>query len=364
MRLDSCRRPPRANKRQGSTNPPSNGSLIAALACVVLAGNVTQVRAAAYWLPEEGNDVIGVIEETLAGPDDTLLDIARRYNVGYEEIRLANPELDPWLPGIDRPVQIPAQFILPQSARKGLVLNLAEMRIYYFPKASRGEKAQVITHPVSIGRVDWKTPLGLTRIAKKAHKPSWYPPASIRAEHEEKGDPLPKVVPPGPDNPLGEHALRLAIPGYLIHGTNKPFGIGMRVSHGCVRMYPEDIAALFDIVPVGTPVSIIDQPVKAGWQNGVLYLEAHPAGAVRELNEALDPTDAVRRIVEATHRAPELAVDWDQVSRVVYDLSGTPEPISLNGIDAARALRVEREAGAARPAPRRVPASWESLSER
>lgn len=274
----------RTNLRRRTVN--SNGRRLAGtvLACSLFAGAIGQAHAAAYWLPESGNDVVGTIEQTLAGPEDTLLDIARRYNVGYEEIRLANPDLDPWLPGIDRPVQIPGRFILPQAARKGLILNLAEMRLYYFPKAARGEKAQVITHPVSIGRVDWKTPLGQTRISKKAHKPSWYPPASIRAEHKEKGDPLPKVVPPGPDNPLGEHALRLAIPGYLIHGTNKPFGIGMRVSHGCVRMYPEDIAALFDIVPVGTPVTIIDQPVKAGWQNGVLYLEAHPAGAVRELS--------------------------------------------------------------------------------
>ncbi|MGI9334586.1 MAG: L,D-transpeptidase family protein [Gammaproteobacteria bacterium] len=316
--------------------------------------------ARTFWLPEEGSDVIGFVEETLVGPEDTLLDIARRYNVGYEEIRLANPALDPWLPGIDKPVVIPGRHVLPQAPRVGLVLNLAEMRVYYFPEPSAGERSTVITHPVSIGRVDWKTPLGLTRISKKAHQPSWYPPESIRAEHAANDDPLPKVVPPGPDNPLGEHALRLAIPGYLIHGTNKPFGIGMRVSHGCVRMYPEDIAGLFDIVPVGTKVNIIDQPIKAGWDNGVLYLEAHPAGAVRELNEPLDPTDAVRRIVMATRSSPEMPVDWDQVSRIVYDLSGTPEPISQGAVDAPG----DEHRAAVQHRSSNVPVSWQRLSER
>lgn len=337
---------------------------LATVSALVAASLAPPAGARTYWLPEDGGDVVGVMEETLVGPQDTLLDIARRYNVGYEEIRLANPSLDPWLPGIDKPVIVPARYVLPQAPRKGMVLNLAEMRVYYYPKPKAGERPTVITHPVSIGRVDWKTPLGVTTISTKTHLPSWYPPESIRAEHAAKDDPLPKVVPPGPDNPLGEHALRLGIPGYLIHGTNKPFGIGMRVSHGCVRMYPEDIASLFDTVPVGTRVNIIDQPIKAGWDNGVLYLEAHPAGAVRELNEPLDPTDAVRRIVTATRTSPDMPVDWDQVSRVVYGLSGAPEPISQNAVDAAREAHRNAAAASTTRNTTNVPATWQPVAER
>ena len=133
-----------------------------------------------------------------------------------------------------------------------------------------------MTFPVGIGRMDWSTPLGVTRVKIKIADPAWYPPASIRDEHTSDGNPLPDKIAPGPDNPLGQYALQLALPGYLIHGTNRPYGVGMRVSHGCVRLYPEDISRLFDAVSVGTPVRIINQPYKAGWYHGVLYFEAHP----------------------------------------------------------------------------------------
>jgi lipoprotein-anchoring transpeptidase ErfK/SrfK len=169
-------------------------------------------------------------------------------------------------------VILPTQHILPDTPREGLVLNLPEMRLYYYPKPSTGKPRTVVTFPVSIGRMDWATPLGLTRVTAKVINPVWYPPASIRAEHEQEGQALPPEVAAGPDNPLGQYALQLGRPGYLIHGTDRPYGIGMRATHGCIRLYPEDIQRLFEEVPVGTPVRIVNQPYKAGWYRGVLYL--------------------------------------------------------------------------------------------
>jgi L,D-transpeptidase ErfK/SrfK len=173
-------------------------------------------------------------------------------------------------------VVIPSRYILPDAKRDGIILNAPEMRLYYFRPGANGQPPVLETYPVSVGRMDWSTPVGTTRIVKKVRHPSWRPPASIRREAEESGEPLPEVIPPGPANPLGDYALRLAIPGYLIHSTNKPFGVGMRVTHGCIRMYPEDIATLFPEVAVGTPVQIVNQPLKLGWLFDTLYIEVHP----------------------------------------------------------------------------------------
>jgi L,D-transpeptidase ErfK/SrfK len=148
--------------------------------------------------------------------------------------------------------------------------------MYYFPQPRDGEPAYVKTYPISIGRMDWETPLGLTKIVSKARNPTWYPPESVREEHAADGKPLPRIVPPGPDNPLGEYAMRLGLPGYLIHGTNRPAGVGMRVTHGCVRMFPEDIDYLFAQIGVDTPVRIINEPVKIGWDGDELVMEVHP----------------------------------------------------------------------------------------
>ncbi|MEN8260051.1 MAG: L,D-transpeptidase family protein [Pseudomonadota bacterium] len=218
-------------------------------------------------------DFPGEATYTHALKGDTLLDIARRFGLGQDEILLANPTVDRWLPKEDTKVRLPTSYILPKAPRKGIVLNIAELRLYYFPS---GQPGTVVTHPVSIGRQDWQTPLGTTRIVGKTKNPTWTPPESIKREHAEQGDFLPDVVPAGPDNPLGLYAMRLGIPGYLIHGTNKGFGVGMRVSHGCVRMYPEDIERLFPRVKIGTPVTIVNQPIKVGWYNDTLYIEIHP----------------------------------------------------------------------------------------
>jgi L,D-transpeptidase ErfK/SrfK len=234
------------------------------------------VLAATYDLPSEYFDVVGSVRTVTATYEDTLLEIARRTDIGQDQMERVNPEVDRWLPGEGTRITIPSHHILPEGPRKGLVLNLPEMRMYYYPPKKAGQPMQVQTFPISIGRMDWATPLGKTSIVVKVKDPGWRPPASIRREHAERGDPLPAYVPPGPNNPLGRYALKLGIPGYLIHSTDKPLGVGMRVSHGCIRMLPEDIEKLFPQVPTGTPVRIVNQPIKAGWYGGKLYLEVHP----------------------------------------------------------------------------------------
>lgn len=221
--------------------------------------------------------------------EDTLIDIAVEHHLGQDEIVLANPMVDRWLPGAGTPVRIPTSFILPNAPRQGIVVNLPEMRIYYFPGDDR-----VVTYAIGIGRVDWKTPLGRTQIAGKMENPSWTPPPSIVAEHLADGDVLKPYYPPGPDNPLGLFAFRLGIPGYLIHSTQKTNGIGMRVSHGCMRMYPADIEKFFPTVKAGTTVNIVNQPVKVGWHHDTLYIQVYPEmeempmSYEQRLNMALD----------------------------------------------------------------------------
>ncbi len=195
------------------------------------------VQAERFEMPPDGNDVVGALTVVSARADDTLLDIARRHGLGYEDIVRANPGVDTWLPGEGTEVLLPTRFVLPPGSRQGVVLNLAEYRMYYFPEPKDGEPAMVMTYPMSIGRMDWETPLGLASVVSKVKNPTWYPPESVRAEHAADGDPLPRIVPPGPKNPLGKFAMRLSIPGYLLHCTNRTAGVGMRVTHGCLRMF-------------------------------------------------------------------------------------------------------------------------------
>jgi L,D-transpeptidase ErfK/SrfK len=284
-------------------------------------------QAAVYTLPPPGIDVIGQVKVVYATKDDTLLDIARRHSLGYDEIVHANPGLDRWAPGDGTPIVLPTRYILPDTPREGIVLNIAEMRLYYYPPASTGAERVVYTFPVSIGRMDWKTPLGATKVVAKDIDPAWRPPASIKAEHAAEGDILPDVVPGGPDNPLGRYAMRLGVPGYLIHSTNKPFGIGMRVTHGCVRMYPEDIEWLFGMVQVGTPVRLIDQPVKVGQMNGVLFLESHEP--LEEDNIPIKVTlEQVQRAVIAKTGPDMPGVDQAALEVAVEQISGIPVSIS------------------------------------
>ena len=252
--------------------------LWAGLACMGLLA--PQVRAETFIMPASGDELIGEIRYTRAKYEDTLIDIAREYSIGQDEIVMANPKVDRWLPGRDTTVLLPRQFILPAAPHNGIVVNIPEMRLYYYPASeSKQPPTAVITYPISVGRMDWHTPLGATRVVQKIKDPSWRPPKSIKAEHARDGEILPDVVPPGPNNPLGQYAMKLGVPGYLIHGVDvdKAYGIGMRVTHGCIRMYPEDVAKLFPEVSVGTPVYLVNQPVKLGWLNNELYMEVSQA---------------------------------------------------------------------------------------
>jgi L,D-transpeptidase ErfK/SrfK len=293
------------------------------------------------------DSVLGGLQLIKARQADTLSDLGRLFDLGYEEITRANPGVDPWLPGDDTEVLLPTQFVLPEAEHKGLVLNMAGMRLYYFPPAGKDGTRTVYTHPIGIGRVGWSTPLGTTRVTAKVTDPSWYVPESIREEHAAEGDPLPKIVPPGPDNPLGRHVLRLALPSYLIHGTNKPWGVGMRVSHGCIRLYPEDIEALFAMVPTETKVQIVDQPYLAGWHDGrLLFTAYHPLE-----EKGGDWLVALELLDERMKAAPEGAstapIDWGRVARITREGMGVPFPVQQDAPDmrqwlaAAPMVRVE-----------------------
>ncbi len=333
-------------------------------------------QAAEYLLPAADQHIIGEVREITATQQDTFVDIARVHGVGYTELRRANPDVDPWIPGVGTTVVLPTRFVLPDARRRGVVLNLAEYRMYYFPPVAQGEQATVHTYPISIGRQDWETPLGRTRVVAKAERPSWYPPASIRAEHAAEGDPLPAVVPPGPDNPLGEYAMRLGLPGYLIHGTNRPAGVGMRVTHGCIRMFPEDIEQLFAMVPVDTPVQIVNQPVKMGWDGDRLILEAHEplSSAVEAIDEPIPEMDETspdaETIAGVSDEAPPVVESALTLLTRAYvaatrDLETAPKvdwPLMESVLGEARGLPVtvgefSREIADAEPAPEVSPES-------
>jgi len=319
--------------------------LLLPVVAALLAVGTARAGGSEFLIPENGDNVIGVVTTAIAEQQDTLLDIGRRHGIGYEEIILANPGVDPWLPGAGTEILIPSRFILPDAPREGVVVNLPEHRLYYYPPTKPGERPVVRTYPISTGKMDWKTPLGVTRIVSKQERPSWHPPQSVREAHIARGEPpLPPVVPPGPDNPLGEHAMRLAIPSgaYLIHGTNRPAGVGMQVTSGCIRLFPEDIAELYGLVPVNTKVNLIDQPTKVGWLRGTLYIERHPL-----LEGANDPGPGefgtVQATVAAVAEGRPVDVDWDRVTHAFSVQSGVPAPISMpqekrRGITAASSV--------------------------
>jgi L,D-transpeptidase ErfK/SrfK len=225
---------------------------------------------AAEEYPFTKNDtVIGSLKTYEIKGDESLIEIARKFGLGFNEITEANPELDPFVPGDGVIVNLPTAWILPDlSSYDGIVINLSEMRLYFFPRQRR---SSVMTFPIGIGSEGNETPLGIFKIVEKTANPSWYVPESIRRERPE----LPKIVPPGRDNPLGSHALRLSERTILIHGTNRPYAVGRKASHGCIRLYPEDIPKVFRMVPQETKVTIIRQPVKAGRIHERVYIEVH-----------------------------------------------------------------------------------------
>lgn len=276
-------------------------------------------------LPPADVDLIGQVQVVSARHEDTLLDIARRGGLGYTEIKMANRGVDPWMPGEGQPVTLPTQHILPMAPREGIVINVPEMRLYHYQPARDG-LPRVVTYPISIGRYDWRSPMGVTQITQKVPNPTWTPPESIRIEHAAKGDILPPVVPAGPDNPLGQFALRLGKPGYLIHGTNRPYGIGMRVTHGCLRLYPEDIATLFQQVAPGVKVNFVSQPYKIGQAFGVTYLEVHHP-LKEEKGRREGALGEIARLL-AQRGVATSDVDWVTVRRELAKPTGMPVPIS------------------------------------
>jgi L,D-transpeptidase ErfK/SrfK len=282
------------------------------------------LMAVTFDLPEEGNDLVGQSFRYTTHYEETFSDIARIYDIGYRQMVAANPEVDPWLPGDGSEIVIPQQYILPPGPREGIVINLAELRLYYYPK----DKSVVITYPIGIGREGWSTPTGKTKVIGKKEGPSWTVPESILKEHEEEGDPLPDVVPPGPDNPLGSHAIYLAMSGYLLHGTNKPYGVGMRVSHGCIRLYPENISSFFKEVETGIPVRIIDKPYKAGWLNGELFVQVHPPLAEYVEERGHNQTELVNAVISKLQKDGRRP-DWKQLQNYADQKTGLPMPLYL-----------------------------------
>jgi len=271
-------------------------------------------------------DLVGLPAVMISEPGDTLPDIARHFGLGFNDITRANPHLSIWVPGSDQRVVLPVKFILPDAPRKGIVLNLANMRLFHYPNAPKTAQRSVITYPIGIGRQGWSTPTGRARITQKKTNPSWTVPASILREHRLDGDPLPRIVKAGPDNPLGLFALRLSMPSYLIHGTNKPYGVGMRVSHGCVRLYPENIETLFKQVRVGTQVKIVNQPYLIGWWHNMLYLEAHkPLTDKPKIHLKL--TQSVLKQLKEQAKKTTTAVDWEKVEKILELANGIPTPI-------------------------------------
>ena len=294
-------------------------------------GSFGLAQANEYPLRDDGADIFGQVERIRTRYEDTLIQIARRYSLGYEELLRVNQGVDPWLPGEGTLVLIPGQRLLPPGEREGIVVNLPEHRLYYFPKPKMDQPATVLTYPVSVGKMDWRTPIGSTKIVSKQKNPSWTPPKSVHEERRRLGEPpLPAVVPPGRDNPLGAHAMRLSIPGgaYLIHGTNNPDAVGMAVTHGCLRMYPEDIAALFERVPVGTKVTLIDEPVKMTKIDGEVWLEVHPPidDQGRAVAVSLDLFEAR---LDALLGESEVVVNWDIALEALRDARGIPVMIGL-----------------------------------
>lgn len=279
------------------------------------------------WAATGGNDLVGEIRFYNTVYEDTLLDIARANRLGLVELMAANRGVDPWVPGENQRLVLPTAHLLPNAPHKGIVINLAELRLYYFLGDGKG----VVTLPIGVGRGGFKTPTGHTKIVRKKKGPTWRPTANTRRDDPE----LPAVVPAGPDNPLGDYALYLGWPTYLIHGTNKPWGIGRRVSRGCIRMYPEDIEWLFQHVKVGTPVTVVNQPIKIGHYQGDIYLEVHPSTKqIDELEETgtdkPDPPKELKnpqRIIKAAG-GDASRLNWTMINWALERREGLPYRIT------------------------------------
>lgn len=275
---------------------------------------------------EEGSDIVGAMQKVTVVKGDTLHSIARQYDLGLLEMQEANPQINPdkkLAAGTE--LVVPSEFILPPGPREGIVINLAELRVYYYPPDSD----IVVTHPVGVGRLGWRTPIGETTIIRKRENPTWVPPASIRAYSASKGIRLPAAVGPGPNNPLGKYAMNLGWNGYLMHGTNAPTSVGVRSSSGCIRMYPEDIENLYSYVSLGTPVRVIYEPFKIGTQDGQLYLEAHELFQENYYNvNNTDRYDLLQQSITNANYPDADNIDWDEAKELIRGTHGYPVNIT------------------------------------
>jgi L,D-transpeptidase ErfK/SrfK len=302
-------------------------ALVAALALAGCAAFPMGQRASAPAPPQHplenpppSADLVGQLSFRTLVAEDTFVDLAPLLGVGYLELLAANQSLDPWVPTAGARLVVPGAHLLPSGPRDGIVVNTGDLRLYYF---APGQPAR--SYPIGIAKEGYDTPHGTTQIVRKKEKPTWYPTASALRD-----DPtLPRAVPPGPDNRLGEYALYLGWPSYLIHGTNEPRGVGRHSSRGCIRLYPDDIAQLFSLVTVGTKVRVVHEPVKLGWVGGELYLEVHPekdrALALDESGKLeREPVRDLRDVVTQAAGAQVGRVDWERVARASQASAGVP----------------------------------------
>ncbi len=270
-------------------------------------------------IPASGN-VVGYVKASKIRPGESLSDVARRFDIGYYELLEANPNINPMRPKAGQTVTIPTRYVLPSGPKEGIVINLAELRLYYYPPGQN----VVITEPIGIGRQGWATPTGDLKVIQKKKDPTWNVPPTVRADLARKGIIYPKKVPPGPDNPLGRYMLRLSNHTYLIHGTNSPKGVGRRVSAGCIRMYPEDIERLFYSVKVGTPVRIVNEPFKVAWKGNKLYMEAHQPLKETRVTSSGQFKSMWSNAVKKAAGDRNVHINWNKVNRVGRGQHGLP----------------------------------------
>ncbi|HSW63842.1 MAG TPA: L,D-transpeptidase family protein [Dissulfurispiraceae bacterium] len=293
-----------------------------ALVVVTLATVASQCAAQTFSYDQQ-TSVVGapkVYATYVAGKNDSLIELARQNHLGYNEITLANPALDPFVPGEGAAIRIPAAWVLPDSPYDGIVINLSEMRLYFFHPVKKVDQFKVSTFPIGIGDEGLDTPVGSFKIVERMANPAWYPPKSIREERPE----LPAVVPPGPDNPLGTHALRLSLRTYLLHGTNRPYAIGRRATHGCIRLYPEEVPKLYEMVPVGTKVTIVKQPIKVGVRNKRVFVEIHEDPDVKISSYFEETTSLLKKMGLMKN------VSTEKLYKAVRKKDGMPTDISLD----------------------------------
>lgn len=320
---------------------------LATLATALLATLPASAPAATFPLPSDGSTIVGEPRRVIPFGSNTLLDIARHFDVGHHEITGANPRVDVWVPETGDPVLVPSQYILPPKPWAGIVINISQRRLFYFPAPAKGQPASVITFPISIAREGWATPLGPTTVVARHKDPAWFVPKSIQEEHRANGEELPEYFPPGPNNPMGMLAIQLGFKSIFIHGTNRPWGVGMRTSHGCLHLYPEDAATLFPLMKSGVPVRVIDEPVVVGVHAGQLHLARYEA--VQEYGTSRDPmTRAVLALAPFLQSAvlpradtgngrqpadpgPRYAVDWQKLQAAIAGVQILPLSIAPDG---------------------------------